>query len=253
MIRGLYTSATGMVTQSKLLDTISNNLANADTTAFKKDTLVVSSFKDELTKRIGNNDNKTIGGMKMGVYGDQTYTNFMQGSLRQTANKLDFAIKGDGFFTVEKKDVNGNKSEYLTRNGSFMLNENKQLVSSDGDAVIDDNGGYIFIPDREIYILDNDGKLFFNNERIAKLKVVNIENPETLRKSGNSMFVTTEDTKLNDFNGEVMQGYTETSNVNIIKEMVDMINITRNFETNQKLVQIHDQLLSKSVNEIGKV
>ncbi|OGO82867.1 MAG: flagellar basal-body rod protein FlgF [Clostridiales bacterium GWD2_32_19] len=253
MIRGLYTSATGMVTQSKLLDTVSNNLANADTTGFKKDTLVVSSFKDELTKRIGNNDNKTIGGMKMGVYGDQTYTNFMQGSLKQTGNKLDFSIKGDGFFTIETKDANGNKVERLTRNGSFTLNENKQLVTTDGDAVIDENGEHIFIPDREVYILDNDGRLFLNNEKIAKLKVVNIENPETLRKSGSSMFTTTQATKFTEFNGEVMQGYTETSNVNIIKEMVDMINITRNFETNQKLLQIHDQLLSKSANEIGKV
>jgi len=129
MIRGLYTSATGMVTQAKLLDTISNNLANADSTGFKKDTLVVSSFKNELTKRIENNNNQDIGGMKMGVYADQTYTNFQQGSLRQTGNKLDFAVKGNGFFTVETKDANGNKTERLTRNGSFTLNEHQQLVT----------------------------------------------------------------------------------------------------------------------------
>ena len=253
MIRGLYTSATGMVTQAKLLDTISNNLANADSTGFKKDTLVVSSFKEELTKRIENNNNQDIGGMKMGVYADQTYTNFQQGSLRQTGNKLDFAVKGNGFFTVETKDANGNKTERLTRNGSFTLNENQQLVTQEGDSVIDENGGYIYIPDRDVYILDNDGKLFFNNEQIAKLKVVNVENPDTLRKMGNSMFSTTTDTKITTFDAEVMQGYTEASNVNTIKEMVDMINVTRNYETNQRLVQIHDQLLSKSVNEIGRV
>lgn len=253
MIRGLYTAATGMVTQAKILDTVSNNLANADSTGFKKDTLVTNSFKAELTKRIETRNNGDIGSMNQGVMLDHTYTDFTQGNLKQTDGKLDLGIKGTGFFVIATTDKNGNSAQRYTRNGSFVLDPQNKLVTSDGETVLGENNSPIYINNKESAIIDTDGTISIDGKKSSKIKLVDFEDRKQLTKMGNALYEASDKAVEKSFTGEAIQGYVETSNVNTIKEMVEMINLSRNYETNQKVIQIHDQLLQRSVNDIGKL
>ena len=151
MVRGLYTAWTGMVNEQKRLDVISNNMANADTTGFKKQGVTSQSFDDELTIRIHDNNqyNRTkvpIGNMNLGVKIGETYHDFSQGSLRETGNTYDLALSGDGFFTIQTTDKQGVTSTKYTRDGSFTVTTEGYLVTKDGDYVLDTNGNRIQIP-----------------------------------------------------------------------------------------------------------
>lgn len=249
MIRGLYTSATGMMTQTKIMDVISNNLANADSTSFKKDTVVTGSFKDVMAKKIDGIDNKDIGKMNLGVYASHTLTDFSQGSIKPTERKLDFAIDGEGFFEVSDEKIN---QKSYTRNGTFIINDDKKLATTDGKLVMSSENTPIELNSDDLSVNDK-GEIYVNDKYIAKLKLVNIKNVDSLRKTGESLFSSNNEIEVDDFNGKVCQSSIETSNVNVIKQMVDMISVTRNYEANQKVITTFDESLQKSVNDIGRV
>ncbi|WP_058486004.1 flagellar basal-body rod protein FlgF [Defluviitalea phaphyphila] len=252
MIRGLYTSAIGMTTQFKKMDVISNNLANVNTTGFKKDIVVTHSFPEELTKRINDRkgdfpNNENIGRMSLGLYVDEIHTNYLQGSLKETNNSLDLAIQGEGFFVVETQDG----TEMYTRDGSFVLSPDGRLMTKEGNFVVGENGP-IYLENGEIRV-DDYGNIYVEDELIDTLQIVEFENPETLRKVGDNLLERTEETTEKDVKSTILQGFLEASNVNVIREMVDMITATRIYEANQKAVQTHDETLSKAVNEVGKI
>lgn len=256
MVRGLYTSAIGMMTQMQKMDVITNNIANADTTGFKKDSTVVQSFSEELTKRLDDpkyrliKHNKGIGDMSLGVFVDQVTTDFSFGSFEQTGGTLDLAINGDGFFAIDFVDAQGNVVEKYTRDGSFTLNANGTLVTADGYPVVGENGA-ITISNGVINI-DENGNVYSNNEFVDKIKMVAFENNETLRKYGNNLYDRIDESVETDFVGTVIQGRLETSNVNSVQEMVKMITASRVYEANQKMIQTHDSTLSRAVNDIAK-
>ena len=146
MIRGLYTGAAGMLSETIRMDVVANNLANADKTAFKSDITVFKSFPQMLIRRLnddgvrkfslGSYDTMPIvGRLGTGVEVNEVYTNFEQGSLRETNNPFDFAIEGDGFFVVETE-----RGLRYTRNGSFLLDKDNYIVTKDGYKVLGENG-----------------------------------------------------------------------------------------------------------------
>lgn len=279
MIRGIYTGTTGMLAQMQNLDTIANNLANMDKTGFKRDTTVFKSFPEMLIRRasddgmvkfpLGSYDRMpVVGKLGTGVEVNETFTTFEQGSLRRTENAFDFALDGEGFFTIETKD-----GLRYTRNGSFLLDKDSFLVTKDGSYVLGENGriqlkqnnfsvneqGEIVVngdfqghKDRMVSYAENDWQ---NPQITDKLRIVTFRQPRALEKNGNSYFSPREDAfpEYPATETKVQQGFLENSNVNPVIEMTRMIEVQRIYEANQRIVQTHDAALGRLVNEIAKI
>jgi flagellar basal-body rod protein FlgG len=172
---------------------------------------------------------------------------FSQGTLRITGNALDIAIEGDGFFTVETQQGNT-----YTRNGSFVLNKNNELVTQSGEYVLGQSGK-IVINGSKINV-DKEGSIYVDETLAGKLKISAFENPQALTRSTNGGFVGNEKAGLKNANEyRIASGYVELSNVNAIREMTDMMEIQRTFETYQKMILTMQDLDKISTNRIGKL
>lgn len=258
MIRGLYTSGWSMQAGSKKMDVISNNLANAGTVGFKRDTVVFAAFPEVLARRVndigqGINPHGILGNMELGSDVGEVFTYYGQGPLQKTDNKLDAAISGSSaaFFTVAVPDGNGGFDEYYTRDGSFALDANGQLVTKEGYAVLGENGP-IFLGNGD-FIIREDGTILKDGAYVDRLLIREFNDTRTLEKYGSNLVRRTDATNDVKFTGSVLQGYLEQSNVNIITEMVNMISVIRAYEANQKILQFQDATLDKAVNEVGAV
>ena len=277
MVRGLYTGASGMLSQSIRMDVISNNLANVDKTGFKKDITVFKSFPEMLIRR--QNDNglvkfplgsydkmPVVGRLGTGVEVNEVFTDFQQGSLKKTENPFDFAIEGKGFFVVQTP-----RGLRYSRNGSFLIDKDNFLVTKDGYKVLGEKG-FIKVQNNN-FVVNEKGEIIVNSDLanrkvvsntengwenaqiIDKFKIVTFREPRELKKEGNSFYYETE------FSGPPMQpretvhirqGFLETSNVNIVKEMVNMIEVQRAYEANSKSVTSHDTALNKLINDMAR-
>lgn len=255
MVRGLYTSGVGMTAVMNKFDVIANNIANTDTTGYKKDSVITQSFSEELMKRLDDpapnqlsHANK-VGKISLGVFVDTIVTDFTSGAITSTGNNFDFAIAGDGFFTVNAMDENGQYSEKYTRDGTFTT-RNGMLVTRDGYAVLGEKGN-ITLPDGELYINET-GMVYVDGEFIDRLRMVSFNDNQSLRKYKDSLYSTTDDSEIAPFKGTVQQGALEASNVNPVREMVDMITINRLYEANQRVITTIDNTLNRSVNDIAR-
>jgi len=253
MIRGIYTSALGMITNMQRLDVVSQNMANVNTTGFKRDHVVSHEFSDVLISRMNDPGLRMfrswpIGHVNPGVFIDDVFTAFTQGGLQQTGNTLDLALSGQGFFTVS---LNG--EEYYTRDGAFTMSNGFMLTQS-GARVQGENGD-IQLPDGYI-VIDEQGRIYVNDEYVDTLKFANFtrDGLHSLRKMHDNLYRASEFTPGEDipFEGLVLQGYLEGSNVNIVQEMVQMITISRSYETNARMITVQDGTLQKAVNEIAR-
>jgi len=247
-----------MMANSKKMDVIANNLANVNTNGYKKDTVVFESFPEVLTKRINDsgsrlNPSGIVGTMELSSDVGEVFTYYSQGTLAETGNKLDLAIKDSdsAFFTVLATDDEGNIGEYYTRDGAFTLNENGQLMTTTGYAVLGENG-LIYLTGDD-FTVESDGTIVQNGEVVDRLLIREFTDTTTLRKFGLNLVERTDETQEKEFTGQVKQGYLEQSNVNIVKEMVDMITVLRAYEANQKALQAVDETLGLAVNEVGSV
>ncbi|WP_041701344.1 flagellar hook-basal body protein [Gottschalkia acidurici] len=190
-----------------------------------------------------------IGTTSAGVRLDKVITDFTDGSYIKTGNDLDFAIKGQGFFKVQSQDG----QIYYTRDGSFTINNEGTLMTKDGKIVLGQDGP-IQLQGNEIELHEN-GSIFSNGQLIDMLNIVQVNNKEDLRKQGDNLYAAVENSQIQEapFTGEVVNGYIEGSNVNVIKEMVNMITAFRNYESSQKIITTQDELLGKVVNDLGRV
>ncbi len=258
MQRGLYTAAVGMTTQMNKMDVVSNNIANVNTTGYKKDEVVTRSFDEEMMLRLHGEDRDTLGSrnigtMNMGVTLDNIYTDFTSGSVQLTGNPFDLCLDGDGFFKVVVTDDEGNQEVRYTRDGSFNLTPNNEVVTSDGYYVLGESGNPINLgPDANSFSVDANGNVYVDEQLIDKFDIVSFEDNEYLRKQGENLYYTVDGAVETSSSANVLQGYVEGSNVNPVKEMVEMITVSRVYEANQKVVGTYDQLMSKSANEIGR-
>lgn len=251
MIRGLYTAGTGMITQSKRMDVITNNLANVNTNGFKEDNLVSRSFEEVLIERINDpsivNTTKQVGPLTLGVHIDQVFTRFEQGSMQQTGNQTDFAIRGEGFFVVQTDD-----GEFYTRDGAFEIDDAGRLTTKEGNPVLGRNG-QINIGSNKFSVNSN-GEVFVNGAFVDSLRVVSFENNDDLRKSGSNLYMNFNPQNAEvESDGTIAQGYLEGANVDLVKGMVEMIEVYRNYETNQRVVKMLDETLAKAVNDIARI
>ena len=254
MIRGWYIGASGMAAQQNRLDAISNNLANVDTTGFKKQIPVSKEFSELLLRRtaadgvyetpFGSADvAPVIGKIGIGVETNELYTDFSQGSFKSTDTKSDLALGGEGFFAVETP-----LGERYTRNGNFHIGKEGLLLTKEGYPVLGESGA-IRVPDDK-FTVNEDGMIVSANDNrfIDRVKIVRFENERYLQKQGSSLWHTTAVSGSayiaeGDERPRVLQGYTETSNVNVVNEMVQMIEVNRAYEANQKTVQTQDDMM----------
>lgn len=257
MVRGLYTAYTGMINQQKRLDTVTNNLANASTTGFKREGLTSKSFDQMLTVKLNDLSvpylNEGIGKMSLGVKIGENYTDYSQGSFKETGNTYALALAGNGFFTISYTDKKGNTSEKYTRDGEFTMDSEGYLRTLEGDYV-QGEGGNIMIPveTSEVSIRDN-GDIYADGEYVDSLRIVDFEDYNNIEKFGENLYNVVDGATETESTAAVKQGYLEMSNINVVKEMVEMITISRAYESNQKLIQTEDDMLDKSVNQVGKV
>lgn len=264
MVKGLYTAYTGMVNEQKRLDVLANNLANADTNGYKKEGTTSQTFADELAIKIKDTSYygmpQKLGTMSMGVHIGETYTDYSQGNFRVTDNSTDFALKGDGFFAIAYTDKAGNSSVKYTRDGAFTINTQGYLVTKDGDFVLNMadarngnvNGRIQVDPNAEI-VVDELGNIFQNNQQVANIGFVDFEDYDYLAKYGENLYDLVDGGVVVESDAQVSQGLIESSNVNVVSEMVDMIAISRAYQAGQKVINAVDETLDKAVNQVGAV
>lgn len=258
MLRSLYTASTGMVHQMNKLDVISNNMANSDTTGYKTEGTSSQSFDAVYGIKINDESvnyiHQRIGKMSLGVKVGETYTDYSDGSLEETGNTYDVALSGKGFFAVSYADRNGNESVRYTRDGNFTINQDGVLMTRDGDFVLDQDNGLITIPEGVTISIDRAGRITSaaDGTEIARLGITDFEDYDYLKKFGENMFIAIDGATTKEANCRVIQGYLESSNVNAINEMVELITVTRDYESNQKVIQAIDSSLEKSV-ALGRV
>jgi len=243
-----------MYNEQKRLDVISNNLANSATVGFKKEGATSQSFKDVLTIKVRDDHGDSyIGNMNLGVKIGEIYTDYTQGSVRETGNTYDMAIEGDGFFTIAYTDANGNTSTRYTRAGEFMITKEGYVVTSEGQHLMGESDWLQVPVDAAEVVIDTDGTVYADGTAVDVVKLTDFENYDYLKKFGETMYQPVQGAVEKEATGSVLQGYTEQSNVNVVSEMVNLINITRAYEANQKVIKAMDDLLQIDVSSVGKI
>jgi flagellar basal-body rod protein FlgG len=257
MVKGLYTGYTGMLNEQKRLDIISNNLANATTVGYKQENVTNQSFDSVMAVKVKDEseyyNNRRIGSMNLGVKLGEVYSDYTQGSLRQTGNTYDLAIEGKGFFKVAVTDANGNQTMKYTRDGSFKMTSDGYIVDTNANRLQGESGDIQVLVDASEVAITEDGSLYADGQYLDKITLTDFEDYDYLKKYGENMYETVEGANELDTNASIRQGYTEQSNVNVVKEMVQMITITRAYEANQKAIQSIDGMIDLAVNSVGKV
>ena len=258
MVKGLYTAYTGMVNEQNRMDIMTNNLANASTVGYKKEGSTSQSFNDVLTVKIkdqsvGMRNVQKIGIKNPGVKIGENYTDYTQGSFRITDNTYDLALAGDGFFAIEFTNKAGETDTKYTRAGQFTLNKDGYLVTEEGDYVLDTQNRRIRLNTLLDSKITDDGTIYQNDQAVARIQVTDFEDYDYLEKYGETYYQPIEGAKTPTADAQVKSGYLEMANVQIVSEMVNLISITRAYESNQKVVQTIDGTLDVAANQIGKL
>ena len=218
------------------LDFVANNVANASTSGFKSEHLYYAMKG----KAAQENSRVDLGPTS-------TTIDFAQGTLNRTGNKFDLSIEGDGFFNIQTK-----KGIAYTRNGNFLLNKNKELITPAGDYVLGESGKIVVLG--ESIQIDNDGSIQVDGSATGKLKITTFSNPGDISRAPSGQYVDSGKAgPKNADNYSIASGYLEMSNVNAVKEVIDMIDIQRTFETYQKIILTMADLDKISTNRIGKL
>ncbi|MGF3105695.1 flagellar hook-basal body protein [Rossellomorea sp. DUT-2] len=272
MFRGFYTVASGMLSQQRKTEMLTNNMSNANTPGYKADQASMRAFPEMLMERMDSTSiptenklslpfNQKVGALNTGVYMQETIPSFLQGDLQETGRSLDIALldvsmpaNGSVFLTVEGADGNPR----YTRNGNLTVNGNGFLTTNSGFYILDENGERIQL-DSDQFTVGEKGQILVDENVVATLGVGYSEDPNRLVKQGDGLFATEGNVALPDAYEEAnvsfttKQGFLERSNVDASRTMTDMLSAYRSFEANQKVLQAYDRSMEKAANEIGRV
>jgi flagellar basal-body rod protein FlgF len=279
-LKNIWVPLSGQVAQQRKVETIANNVANANTVGFKKDQLVFKEHLTALTKGVEDIDiprkefspqdfYHTQGAENAMVAVDGSFTVFEQGQFIPTNNPLDVALKGEGF--IEVLTPHGVR---FTRKGNFSLNKDGEMVTDQGYRVLSalnvpeetlrDPASIDSIPkpeDRVLRVPTNtkltismDGDILTKDGAVGRLSVIEFNDKHALRKEGNSLYISPDEANINrsEIKTTVNQGFLEGSNVNAIEEMSELIKAHRHFESIQKAINAYDSISGKAANELGK-
>jgi len=242
MIKGLFSSGSAMIPQLRRQEVIANNLAKSATPGFKKDNVFVhelSRAKDSTSPRTADWQRPML---------DQMYVDHSSGSIERTGGAYDFAIEGEAFFVTQGADG----EEALTRNGAFAVDTGGFLVTQDGDFVVGD-GGPIQLTQGEVSIAE-DGGVAVDGALVGRMRVVEVEEPQKLTKIGAGKFVAPAGVDLVAAARYVIrQGYLESSNVEVVSQMIDMIASYRAYESDAQALKSQDESLKKLIADVARV
>ncbi len=261
---GMYAAAKGMMSYIDQNDVIANNIANVNTTGYKRTALVFKNLYNNMVEQTDRTQNpkyrnvEQVGEVSMGSGVQKLVHEFSQGNLVRTDNPMDVAIQGDGFFKI--RAANGEVS--YTRNGSFMLNNRNLLVTEEGDNVLDSNNQPIRINLNELQMrslkdvnITERGQIEINHENnkvvLQTLGIFDFQDKENMQWNGHSKFKP-EDPQYNpEIKAEkfsLQQGAIETSNTSLVNEMIGMINVSRGYETLSKFMKEESSMVSTAIN-----
>ena len=256
MYQGFYDLASGMITQRRNLNTISNNMANVQTSGYKKDTMVSTTFKEEMMIRTGRYNKKNPEDLAMASRiksAARTYTDYEQGSYETTDGIYDTALNGKGFFAVRT-----DKGTLYTRSGNFSVDENGVLELAGIGKVQSKEGGDIVLPN-DNFAIDPDGSIFDpqstgdTRKVYGTIKVVDFENYEGLHKEDNNMFSTTQAELAKPANTTVNWKMLEKSNVDMVEEMTTMMSSQRSLQSAAQMLRMYDTVMSKASSDVGRI
>lgn len=257
MVKGLYTASWGMINEQKRVDILSNNMANSSTTGYKKEGSTSEAFRDVLAYKIHDTSTpgyaKRLGAMNMGVKIGEVYTDYSQGPIHETGNTFDMALSGNGFFAIEFTNKSGESSIKYTRDGNFTLNVKGEVVNKNGDYLLDTAGNHITVDPFAELSIDRMGTLYVNGAAQAKIQVTDFDDYNFLEKYGENYLTALDGATEKASTAQVISNYLEDSNVQVVEEMVSLINYTRAYETNQKMIQAIDSTLETAVSRVGRV
>ncbi len=239
MIRGLYTAGSGMLTQSRRLDIIGDNMSNSRTAGFKKDQAITTTFNERLLEG-------DLGTVSLGQTIDSVSTSFAQGTVEESGNPQDLAIEGEGFFSVQQADG----SVMYTRNGKLTLDDEGYIASSSGGRLMGENGA--INTGKMPFKVSADGSVVVEDRAVDKIAIYNPVNTENMIKHSSGFFTETAGTAEKPFAGRVRQGAIEASNTDMMQEMIDMMSSQRSYQACSQVVKMIDSTLSKTV-EIGRM
>ena len=257
MLKEMFTAAMGMLPQQTRLEVIANNMANAQTAGFKRSEVFERNLIDAR-----ENFYNVQGDCEQNDPPVGSYIDFSNGAFQQTGNPLDIAIENDGFFVIQ--DDEGKES--LTRQGHFTVDSEGYIVSQDG-KYLEGTEGRLAIRNewfenpmitedkKAINIkINQNGEVFANDFRIGSIKIVTVDNIQSLENISKACFIPTQNSDIKEQSEEsvsLRQGWLEASNVNIISEMVNMIELQRLFEAGSKVIHTNDATLDNSIR-IGR-
>ncbi len=251
MFQGFYQITSGVLSQQRKLEVVSNNMSNVSTPGYKSDEMTIRSFGEEMTYRMGRYDKEdpvAIGNSGKMVVADRLYTDYTIGFMKSTTNPLDFALLDPGFFVVEGADGVG-----YTRDGSFSLDEQGFLVLQ-GFGRVQGTNGDIFLGTDKINV-DPLGNIFdeSGNTLLGTLRIVDFANYDTdLVKDRGTVFTAVgQPIEITDFN--IRQKALEISNVEPIEQMTSMIAAQRALQSNSQILRMYDELNGKIVSRLGAV
>lgn len=259
MLKGLYTAYSGMINEQHRMDTMTNNLANVTTVGFKKEGATSQAFQDILTVKIKDESmgstriTQPLGFDNPGVKIGENYTDYTQGSFRITDNTYDLALAGDGFFAIEYRNKSNEVSTLYTRDGQFTLTREGYLVTEDGDYVLSTQNQRIRLNTLLDTKITDNGTIYQNDVAVARIQVTDFADYNYLEKFGENYYRLTEGGQRINADAAVKSGYLEMSNVNVVSEMVNLIAITRQYESNQKIIQAYDESLETTVTQVGRL
>jgi flagellar basal-body rod protein FlgG len=239
MLKSIFVNKAGMIIQQRRLDVASNNLANLNTVGYKKGGVFFHKLTEAMAEPGKIDENRMPG---------SSHIDFSAGTLQRTDSPWDVAIGGEGFFVIQ-----GEEGEYYTRNGSFMLDGEGRLVTQDGHSVVTD-GGEIQIAGGDMRFNEK-GEIIVNGQSVGRLRIVTFDDPQKLEQVGDTYFKAGE-ASPSDLPNEAIDlrvGYLELSNVNPLFEMINMIEINREYELGQKAINTQDNTLDKLINQGGRL
>ncbi|WP_409296038.1 flagellar hook-basal body protein [Peribacillus sp. SCS-26] len=278
MLRGFYTAASGMLSQQRRTEMLTNNISNANTPGYKADQSSMRAFPKMLLSRMESENiptakgltlprNTKIGDISTGVYMQEAMPNFRQGDITPTERSTDIALldgampldpetgrPGTALFTVS----DGNGEVRYTRNGNFTLDAAGFLTEPSGNYVLDTAGNRIQL-ESENFTVSEDGVISEGNGESARLGIAFAADPYRLVKEGDGLFRAEANQDIQSAYGQngvefkLQQGSIEQSTVDPAKTMTDMMTAYRAFEANQKILQAYDKSMDKAVNEIGRI
>ncbi|MCB0191061.1 MAG: flagellar hook-basal body protein [Anaerolineae bacterium] len=249
MIRGLYTSAAGMLTGLRRHETIVHNLSNVRTIGYKADRATLEDFPSLLLTEVrGGRTRSEVGRAGTGVSLADLKTDFSSGPLKLTDNPLDFAIAEEGFFRIQTED-----GVRYTRDGRFHRDVDGRLITANGYYVLGENGP-INLPQGALTVTPQ-GQIFVNDTQIDQLTLAQFADNDNIIKDSQTTFAARdaepELMQLQDI--QIYQGYLEESNLDSAQAITEMMSVLRAYQASQRFVQFQDQINDQAANELGRV